>query len=975
MSTATPHPTTGGAPAPAGQDGSLGATLLDAGTTALHWLGAAAAWIGANSFWLIPLAVLLTIGAAVVHHRLTARALADRTRYVLTPSTRFDPTSEELHRYATTLLRVAKAGPWWAPGAGRSARIRLRADGTVPLEFSVEGPAAAEHLMKITQYQEVTVTKAPLPKDTEREHVVRAEFVLRGHAARALRNVPMDPDPLQGLVDAVADLSTKAGDLAEICLDIQAVPRLRLLLKRFQMVNEAREQRRKENKKEARRAAADAAELEDSWRHQLTQLLEPGQQSVRRSAPPAPRGRGVDRAQVLGRLGGSRRNLVRVQLLVRVASDKKDRAELRLARLAAALDVFGEGNVWSEDASAFAKWRVTANSRGRRKAFDQRWASARTRPRKENWVGIGELNGLLKPVTAHCRLPVLASEVPTYDEIGSELVPHGILHSPDGRSRLAASPEEEFLFSVTVGRAGFGKTEKAEVQALALAAAGRSVFFIDPHGDSWSKVRDYLAHDSLRTRVCHLDLTGRGGMSGLVPTWNPLGMEHGQVAHEVVRAFVDGMAASMAWDDSKTPRGLTLLMKSCEALVTYNAAVVKVKALGAKATAEQVAKAQALAKSNARAQATIFQIPNLLEDSFFRDWIISHLPEQQARWWRTTFTTIDPSAYGVIINPITRLAAQPVSRAFLGSPVSGYNARKAMDARKLVWVCPAGTGPTDKLLLALLFQDLFRAGRSRENLAEDKRRPVHIFADELISLDKAVGGVLADIAEQLRKFGIRLHVMTQLLQRLSQTTRDSLLQNASALSSTAGSQGAIRIVADEWHGKVDPVLMAELPRYHYYATMTVGGQQVGPLRLEGMQVKHVFKDLRAREHVAALSASAARAAGGRTRTVLLRRADYHQGVVAYFAQHGKMPAGDALKAIQEAATAKTPPEDTKPGGTEGDGQQATGVDLSKNGQAPAAAPGQSAQPAPPPSPAPSTEPDPGPDPDEGTTGTHSSRLG
>ena len=968
MSTATPHPATTGAPAPAGQTGNSGAALLDAGTAALHWLADAASWIAANSLWLIPLAVLLAVAAAVVHHRLTAKALADRTRYVLTPSTRFTPSTEELHRYATTLLRVAKAGPWWAPAAGRSARIRLRADGTVPLEFSVDGPAAAKHLMKITQYQEVTVTQVPLPKDEEREHVVRAEFVLRGHAARALRDVPMDPDPLQGLVDAVADLSTEAGDLAEICLDIQAVPRLRLMLKRFQMVNEAREQRREENKKEARRAAADAAELEDSWRHQLTQFLEPGQQSARRSAPPQARGRGVDRAQALGRLGGSRRNLVRVQLLVRTASDKEGRAEQRLARLAAALDVFGEGNVWSEDASAFAKWRVTANSRGRRKAFDQRWASARVRPRKENWVGVGELNGLLKPVTAHCRLPVLASEVPTY-KVGSELVPHGILHSPDGRRRIAASPEEEFLFSVTVGRAGFGKTEKAEVQALALATAGRSVFFIDPHGDSWSKVRDYLAHDSLRKRVCHLDLTGKGGRSGLVPTWNPLGMEHGQVAHEVVRAFVDGMAASMAWDDSKTPRGLTLLTKACEALVAYNAALVTIKVPKGRATdaaalqarAEALAEAEKQATANAQAQATIFQIPTLLEDGFFRDWIISHLPEQQARWWRTTFTTIDPSAYGVIINPITRLAAQPVSRAFLGSPVSGYNARKAMDARKLVWICPAGTGPSDKLLLALLFQDLFRAGRSRENLAEDKRHPVHIFADELISLDKAVGGVLADIAEQLRKFGIRLHVMTQLLQRVGQTTRDSLLQNASAISSTAGSQGAIRIVAAEWHDKVDPVLMAELPRYHYYASMMVDGQQVGPLRLEGMQVKHVFRSRLARKHVGELTRSAARAAGGRTRTVLLRRANYHQDVVAYFAQHSKMPAGDELKAIQKAATAKTPPGDKN-----GAEQPPTGVDLRKKGQASTLPSGQQAQLAP------GAESD--PDLDEGTTGTHSSRL-
>ncbi len=876
MSTPSPQPS------PARQvpadGGGFAVALFHAGTEALSWLADAAAWTGAHLVWLLAGALPLAVIWAIVHRRLTAKALADRTRYILTPSADFEPAEEHLWRYAATILRTAKSGPWWAPRAGRGARIRFRADGSTPLEMSVEGPSSAKHLLKTSQYPGVSIAKAPALKDRPRTHTVRAEFVLRGHASKALRNVPMNPDPLQGIVDAVADISTEAGDLAELCLDVQAVPRWKLRLKRWQVFHEAREKRRAWAKREARQAAADAAELADSWQQQLSQLLEPGPSLPRRPAAAPVRGKPVDRAEALGRLAMTDRALLRVQLLVRCSSDLEGRAEERMARLAAALDVFGGGNVWSEDARGFAKWRITANSRYRWKAFDERWRTAKVEPRKQNWVHVGELHGLIKPVTVHCSLPVIASELPTYEEIGQMLVPHGIHTGPDGRRRIVATPEEEFFFSVAVGRSRYGKTEQAEVRALAVATAGRGVAFVDPHGGSWGHVAPYLAHESLRNRVWRVDLTGR---TGRVPTWNPMSMERGQEAHDVSRAVSDSLASAMKWDDGSAPRGLTILMKAVEALVAFNA--------------------QAVRQQLPQAQATIFQIPPLLEDPDFRALILAGLPAAQRRWWQTTFKTLDPGAFAVIINPITRLAAQPVALAFLGSPVSGYDARTAMDKGKLVWICPAGVGPTDNLLNALIVNDLFRAGRSREDLPERARRPFHMFADELISLDKATGGVLASISEQLGKFGIRLHAMSQLLQRVSQNTRDALLQNASALSSTAGSASAIQLVAAEWHGKVDAAKIASLPKYHYYATMTSGGRIVGPMRLEGMQVEKVFRKLFSPKDVPTLQRLAADAVGSKHRDLLVRQAGYQHGIVAHFGATGQMPTGADLKAIKIAA--------------------------------------------------------------------------
>jgi hypothetical protein len=71
--------------------------------------------------------------------------------------------------------------------------------------------------------------------------------------------------------------------------------------------------------------------------------------------------------------------------------------------------------------------------------------------------------------------------------------------------------------------------------------------------------------------------------------------------------------------------------------------------------------------------------------------------------------------------------------------------------------------------------------------------------------------------------------MTQLLHRISAPTRAALLQNASCLSTTAGSVEAIRHITDEWGGQVNPADAAELDRWWHWASFTVAGKRVGPL--------------------------------------------------------------------------------------------------------------------------------------------------
>ncbi|WP_051942973.1 P-loop NTPase family protein [Streptacidiphilus rugosus] len=827
-------------------------------------LGHTPAWLSGHLVVITICALPLVSAAWFLRERLTAKILDHRVRYILQPARSFDPCAEEIIRGAAVLLRAARSGPWWAPACAKAVRIRMRADGTTdaPLAYSVEGHVSARHLLSTTPYDQVTVQRGRPVRDRVRQHTLRAEFALAGDPAATLRQVPLQPDPLQPIVDAVAAVRADLGDLAEVVLDLQPVPNWRLRLKRWQLAAAARARAQAQARKATRRAIADTDTARDSVTYQLAHLLESGFGTgvpARRLTMPV-RPRPVDTRQVWGRLADDI-GLVRLQLLVRCASDHKGRAERALKTLTAAMDLYAGRSRLRVDGTRLGPWQWSANHTMRRRGFDRRWNTGRLHPHTDSWLNIHELAGWLKPPTVHCRQPLTAAALPVY-QLGEPLMPQGWYRSPDGTTRLIASPLSESLFSVSVGKSFYGKTTRAVVQAIAVALAGDGVFFVDPHADSWTAAAPFLAHDQLRDRVWRIDLTGRHDTARL-PSWNPLGMDAGQRADEVVRATVDSFGLVLGWDDHTAPRATTIFFKALEALVEINRLA---------AQAGQPA-----------AQATVFQVRTLLTDPAFREAVLAKLPAAAKAWWTTTFTGYGYDALAPVLNPLDRLAADPVARALLGAPTGKWNARAAMDRRRIVWLCLGGTGPTQRLLVNLLLRDVFRAGLSRGDLPETKRKPFHVWLDEMISLDQAgAGSTIADITEQLRKFGIRLHVLVQLLERINAGTRASLLQNASMLSTTAGSLDSVRAVTEQWHGALSVRQVAELPRYHHALSFTAGGTQRGPLTVRGPQPGEVFAALRSDKHLGDLTQASARALGARAAATLHRIADQHDQKVADF---------------------------------------------------------------------------------------------
>ncbi|MFJ3310723.1 ATP/GTP-binding protein [Streptomyces sp. NPDC086549] len=800
-----------------------------------------AGWMIAH--WWVPAVAALGVWAVseVVVRRLARKASAERMALELVPARHFDPGLEEILRRGVQLARASTSMPWWAPRRAKTVQIRLRADGTLPLRYRIEGPAGGERLLSITPFgPAVTVNRARSILDTPRKHVVRAEFILRGKPTAPLREVPLVPDPLQPLIDAVCDLRAELGDLAEVRLDIQRAPKWALRARRVQLMSAARRSERREAQRAARWVRQDATGIEDSLTWQLLKLAsghqDHGAGGRRLVMPPVPRR--IEAAEALGKLASDDR-LVRVQLLVLCASNTEGRAEARLAQLQAALDVFGASSRWAMRGWRVGPWRVGADRWPSRRGFERRWRLGHCQPPRANWVRLDELTGLLKPPTVHCRLPLLPADLPAYRFGDPELLLQGLYRGPDGRRRLVATYASETLFEVGVGKAGGGKTERALAQAVGWAHSGGGLMFVDPHRDSWPRALPFLAHDHLMPRIALIDLNALGS-SPQISSWNPLGMHQGQAAHEVVEAACDGFAAALGWDDATAPRALTILTAALTVLTSVNEAAC-----------------QAGQPEN---QATLFHVRALLADPGFRAAALAatagRLDEETLSWWQTVFPSLPVDAFGVVLNPLARLAANPVTRAFLGQPAGVYNIRAAMDSRMIVWVCPGGNGPTDRLITALIARDLLRAVRSRRDTPEHQRVPFRAYFDELITLTGAAPETIAAMFEDFRKYKVHVHGMTQLLARLPMPVRLSLVQNASTLASTAGSRSAIAPITAEWGDTPGPHVVAALDRYEHYMSLTVHGRRIGPVRVTGPHLDDVFANYAHPHQAAALEHAA-----------------------------------------------------------------------------------------------------------------------
>jgi len=127
--------------------------------TALPSLGSAVTLLA----WALPAATAVTIAVLYVRWLRTRVLLAKRVTYTLLPTLSFDPSKEDVYRFALQLTRTRPAESHFRPRKGSAVRIRLTTDDTARLVYQLSGPRHADSVLRHPTYAEVETLAAPDP--------------------------------------------------------------------------------------------------------------------------------------------------------------------------------------------------------------------------------------------------------------------------------------------------------------------------------------------------------------------------------------------------------------------------------------------------------------------------------------------------------------------------------------------------------------------------------------------------------------------------------------------------------------------------------------------------------------------------------------------------------------------------------------------------------------------------------------------
>jgi hypothetical protein len=787
---------------------------------------------------LLPLAVgggalLTTVG--VLRQMAIRRLLASRVAVDLLPAEDFDPSSEDVEQLVAALGRVRpRLARLLRPAGAVRLELVTDADGLLRMRVSCPGRLLSTLEAALGAYPDVELYEpAPeMPPVAGRlRRVARTRLVLARAPREALAETGLQPDLLQSVAAAVAQLDPDRGEQARLVLDVRVLP-------------------------PGQAGRARQRLLGDRPALSLANLLAGDGRAQRRGRTV---GETIERrhdAQGLARKLAPGQPLLQFQLAVRVEATDRRRALATMRSLLGALDLLSAANHLRARGLRLGPLGFLGEGLpGLRRRFDRRLERGRFAARRQDVVSARELQGLLKPPTVHCHadnvarsrgaIPAPPRGLPEYRGQPG-VIPLGWVQSRTGR-RVVGIRASETFFLYKSGRSRYGKTETAIGQFIALVRDGHGGLFMDPHADAIAEIKHYLTDPGVAERVAEIDLSDRSPHTRQ-PGWNLFGLTDRTPGEASVRvdAFVDALAAALGWDERNT-RALNLATQSAQALTELSLSLPPELA------------------------PTIFEVPTLLSDEDWRQAVLPRLSPATRSFFNDRFPSLPGEAITAVTNLLDRLRASRSVAALLGSPVSTYDARRAMANDWIVLACPGSGSTRDRLVANLMVYDVLHAAKARAAMPPAARKPFWVFLDELQTYD---GPNLPALLEQSAKYGGRAFLFNQNPERLSQATWNAVSTNRSHLLSTAVNATAARRISAEVGTPPAPEVFTRLDAYTYLASVRLGREVSRAFLVHGIPAAELHAEHR-RDDVTALDAQIDQTVARRPVEELLGEVDGH----------------------------------------------------------------------------------------------------
>jgi Helicase HerA, central domain/TraM recognition site of TraD and TraG len=227
-------------------------------------------------------------------------------------------------------------------------------------------------------------------------------------------------------------------------------------------------------------------------------------------------------------------------------------------------------------------------------------------------------------------------------------------------------------------------------------------------------------------------------------------------------------------------------------------------------------------------EATLADVLRLFDDAPYRRNAAMRCWNPKVRdFWLREFEnypkTFRLEAIAPIQNKAGAFLSSPVLRNILVQPRSSFDLRQVIDEGKILLVNLAKGRigeDTAGLLGAMLVSRIGLAGLSRADTPEDERRDFHVYLDEFQNFTTLS---LASMLSELRKYRVSLTLSHQYLSQLEPEVRDAILGNVGTIISFRLGVPDAEILAKEFYPEFSVEDLINLPNYHIYLKLMVGG--------------------------------------------------------------------------------------------------------------------------------------------------------
>lgn len=358
------------------------------------------------------------------------------------------------------------------------------------------------------------------------------------------------------------------------------------------------------------------------------------------------------------------------------------------------------------------------------------------------------------------------------------------------RKKFGIRQDDRRRHMYIIGKTGMGKTNLIENMFISDVQAGNGVCLVDPHGESASKMLDYIPS----RRINDVIYFNPGDIDYPI-AFNVMEAVDPQYKHLVASGLVG--VFKKIWADTWGPRLEYVLRNAILALLDYQGS-------------------------------TLLGIMRMLVDKEFRNKVIKKITDPVVKtFWVEEFSKYPDRFMAEAIAPIQNKVGQFLSisliRNIVGQPKSTIDMRDIMDNKKiLILNLSKGKIGEDASALfgAMMITKLQLAAMSRVDIPEEKRADFYLYVDEFqnFSTDS-----FADILSEARKYRLNLIMAHQYIDQLSEKVRNAVFGNVGTIIAFRVGARDAEFLAREFEPIFSENDLVNLTKYTIYLKLMING--------------------------------------------------------------------------------------------------------------------------------------------------------